>query len=216
MTLLVLSAALPGADELPEPPAAKPVLTQIRQVLDLSRSEAEAQYPVQVQGVTTCYDAKMGLFFVQDATAGIFVWNAVLPPQLRPGQRVAVTGISSGGRYSPVIVAASVRILGPAPLPSARKVSLGDVASGAEDAQWVEVQGIVHGVTEDWGQWVLDLASGGDHLSIRVLDHPAGAKPALTDARVSVLGVAGAMFDAHNGLLGFTLFVPDASELSVL
>ncbi|MHB8523004.1 MAG: PAS domain-containing sensor histidine kinase [Limisphaerales bacterium] len=196
--------------------APKPLLTQIRQIRILARSEAERQYPVHVQGVVTCYEEKMGFCFIQDSTAGIFVWTAIQKAELKGGQMVDVAGISGAGLFSPIIAASAVRIMGTGSAPSPSQVSIEELMSGSEDAQWVEVRGIVHGATEDWEHWVLDLVSGTKHLKARILSHPKGPPTGLIDARIVARGVAGALFNDNKQLTGFSLYIPALSDLIVL
>src|ERR1044072_9188652 len=69
-------------------------LTQVAQVLALSRSEAERQHPVQLEGVVTYSDSLWGLLFVQDATAGIFVDRLSPPLTLKPGDLLSIRGVT--------------------------------------------------------------------------------------------------------------------------
>jgi signal transduction histidine kinase len=199
------------------PPAeSKPVLTQIRQVTALTRPEADQQFAVRVRGVVTCYDSALGLFFVQDATAGVFVWMGTPTAGLKDGQAVAVRGVTGAGLLSPIILASAATILGPGQAPAARPVSLGQVISGSEDAQWVSVRGIVHRATEGWGGWELDLVAGGGHLTLHVLRHPKDSPASLVDSRIRARGVVGGLFDKQKQLTGFTLYVPEAKDITVI
>src|SRR5215468_8790447 len=50
----------------PEPNTNLPVLTQIRQVRELSGDEGRKQYPVQVRAVVTYFDPHHKTLFIQD------------------------------------------------------------------------------------------------------------------------------------------------------
>ena len=97
------------------------VLTNAADVLALSAKEALSGVPVCVTGIVTTAETDWnGQFFIQDATAGIFVVNYDSQLQPRPGEVVEVTGVSHRGGYAPTIVRPQLRKLGTAPLPKAR------------------------------------------------------------------------------------------------
>src|SRR5580704_5793089 len=78
-------------------------LTNASAVLALSADEASSGLPVSVVGVVTAAEASWtGRFFVQDSSGGIFV-QLLTNSQPIPGDIVQVWGISSKGRYAPVI-----------------------------------------------------------------------------------------------------------------
>jgi hypothetical protein len=76
----------------PDSSVALPLLTNATQVRQLSAWEAARNYPVNIQGVVTCYDPDWGLFFVQDSTAGIFVYLESKRFPVLIGQLVEVRG----------------------------------------------------------------------------------------------------------------------------
>ena len=51
-----------------------PVLTQAEQINRLTVAQAAAGYPVEIHGVVTYADVKLGHIFLQDRTAGEFVY----------------------------------------------------------------------------------------------------------------------------------------------
>src|SRR5215207_8712873 len=70
------------------------VLTNAAEILALSAEQALKPYSVLIKGVVTVAEPYWeGRFFVQDATAGIFVDN-FSPYQPRPGDVVEVAGVS--------------------------------------------------------------------------------------------------------------------------
>ena len=152
--------------------------------------------------------------FVQDATAGIYVDPINLTLKLRAGQSVEVNGITAPGRFASEVIHPQVRILGEAPLPGARKVSGEEFATGAEDSQFVEVEGIILSAGEGDGQLVLHIAS----RSVEFLADVIGQNPApenLVGAAVKLRGVSSSIYNAKNQFIGAALLVPGFENLSV-
>src|SRR5271165_5129273 len=89
-----LFAAVPAvfAATVPEP---LPVLTRTAQINALTPEQARAGYPVEIHGVVTFADVKLGHIFVHDQSAATFVYfdPTGLEPELRPGDTVEITGI---------------------------------------------------------------------------------------------------------------------------
>src|ERR1022692_2197315 len=65
-----------------------PVLTQAKQINRLTVQQAAAGYPVDIHGVVTYADVKLGHIFLQDRTAGEFIYfdPTGTEPDLEPGQ----------------------------------------------------------------------------------------------------------------------------------
>jgi len=189
-------------------------LTEARQVRGLSPGEADQHHPVRLRGVVTCSDFRAMLCFIQDETAGIYLYNPDQP--LKAGQFVEVIGFTGSGRYSPIVQVQTVKVLGVAEMPVARNVSIDQLATGSEDSQWIELQGIVHAQTNDWDNLVLDIVAGANRLKVRILDYDRGREPELIDAKVRVRGVVGAHSNNKKQLTGFHLLVPDISHLTVM
>src|SRR5688572_9306851 len=86
-----------------------PALTNCLDVLKLPTAEARANRPVRVRGTVTMFLPGSQLFFVQDDTAGIYVFPAIWPKELPVGEAVEVTGVTGAGLYSPIIEQATIR-----------------------------------------------------------------------------------------------------------
>src|SRR6185437_17173776 len=100
------------------------LLTNAADVLSLTEDEARQKIPVVVRGVVTAAEPTWGgQFFVQDATSGIFVENRS-DDSPEPGDLVEVKGVSQPGSFAPIISRPTWTILGAAPLPRAKPVSL--------------------------------------------------------------------------------------------
>src|SRR5215471_20243950 len=72
----------------PHPNTNLPVLTEIRQVRELSAEEARKQYPVRVRAVVTYFDPHWKTLFIQDDTAGIWVARTFQETNLYAGDEL--------------------------------------------------------------------------------------------------------------------------------
>ena len=179
-------------------------LNRIAELRELSREAAAKRPPVLVRGVVTFkWMQGMRSFCIQDDQAGVWIsmtmaesehlWagdNAVVDT-LRPGMEVEIVGVMDPGGFSPNIAPRTVRVLGTKPLPPAKVVPLVRLMGGAEDAQRVEVTGVVQRCGEQRnGCWLLHLDTGLGrllaHVPVRGADDPAR----LVDAEVRLRGVA--------------------------
>ena len=105
-----------------EQPSGKrlPAITRADEIRGLTPEQAAEGYPVRIRGVITM-DAPEPDFFIQDATAGVFVEGSVSPQYPhRLGQRVELVGVTGPGKFAPVIRERKLRILGSGSLPKAQ------------------------------------------------------------------------------------------------
>jgi signal transduction histidine kinase len=194
------------------------LLTNAADVLSLSEADARRNIPVVVRGVVTEAEPTWGgQFFVQDDTSGVFVENRS-DQYPNPGDVVEVKGVSQPGAYAPIISKPTWTVLGTAPLPKARRVSIEQLMSGLEDGQRLEVSGIVRAVgPRDVSDPNLDveIVSGGSR--IHVFPKRQGIDPQnLVGARVRMRGTLAASFNAAlRHLVSVVLFVPGTNDFVV-
>ena len=197
-----------------------PALIHVNQVRRLSPEQAALGYPVKIRGVVTM-DAPAPDFFVQDATAGIYVEGSVasgFTHQL--GQVVEVEGVTGPGKFAPVIREQKFRVLGEGVLPKAQLFSFLELADGQQDSQWAQVRGIVRSVDLDRSSWrettvAMRVASGGDEFSVRV---PVSSDQDLSswiDSEVLIEGVCGSLYNTNRQLTGILFYVPRLSFIKV-
>jgi signal transduction histidine kinase len=192
-------------------------LSNAAAVLSLSAEQAGSRHPIAVTGVVTAAEADWrGQFFVQDETGGVFVENfATTPPQ--PGDLVRVTGVSHPGAFAPIISDPHWKIIGTAPLPAPKIVSIEDLESGVEDGQRVEIAGIVRAVQHQEGRLDLDVAVAGYRLQIRAPDSIAAVPEALIASRVLVRGTTATHYNAAvRHLTSVAVYVPRAEDFHVM
>ena len=112
-------------------------------ILALSPQQAGRALPATLHGVVTC-STDFGVY-VQDRTAGIWV-NWKNARDFTPGDEIEVRGQTDAGLFSPVVLAQSIRKTGRAPLPHPKNVTLRQLLTGNEDAQYVSITGFVRSV----------------------------------------------------------------------
>lgn len=169
-------------------------LTNAAQVRTLTTQEAAtAGHRVEISAVITFADITRGLLFAQDSTAGIFVSPQARGWDWRAGQKVRILGVVSQGSHLPFINQALIEDLGTAPMPVARAVGFRQLEADSEDANWVEVKGVVQSAGIEGGQLRLAIAADGKKINVIFSDTPSSQTSIdeLVDAEVSVRGVCG-------------------------
>jgi len=191
------------------------VLTSADAVRRLPVDQARLEKNVRLDAVVTYNDPVERIAFVQDKTAGIFVWSNDLNSRLSPGDVITLSGVTGPGDFAPIIVPQKIEMKGRGPLPSPRQYGDEDIFEGRADSQWVELDGIVRDNKFDSGQWTLLIAHNG--YRFRVLfpgNHPL--PPSLINARVRVRGACSSVFNSTRQLLGIQLYSPGIDQLKVL
>ncbi len=214
-----LGSQFSGPPAKPRSASGMPVLRRTIQIRRLTRAEAVRGYPVDIKAVITYYDPAVpgsGLF-VQDSSGGIWVnLPAIASPSLHPGERLEITGVTEQPDFAPQIGKPQWRAISSAPLPVARKVSFGEMASTREDSQWVEVEGIVRSARIQSNSLVLLLAIPGGSITAQFPQSKLTVPSELVDSEVAINGACGSIFNAQNELIGITLYVPDLSQVRVI
>jgi signal transduction histidine kinase len=190
-------------------------LTNVSQVIRLSKQRASGQLPVCLRGVITYTDPDWRNLFVQDQTGGVYLDSD--QTNLATGQFVEVRGQTRRGGFAPEIKATSVQVLTNADFPSPALVDLTDLANGNLDAHWIQLEGVVRRVAYQWNHLDLTVTTPrGRFRAIvpRVADSASGAK--LVDCLVAVQGVCGSQLNTHGQLIGITLQVPSLAQIQIL
>jgi len=214
-TLLLFMLATRATWSQGTKPSQLPTLATAEQVRELTPDQANRGYPVRLRAVVTCIDLSAGVFFAQDGTAGIYVNEPNASLHFHLGDFLEIEGVTEEPDFAPQIAKSRYKLLGRAPLPQPRKVSLGDLLSTREDSQWVEVEGIVQDVGPEGSGLQLDVVVEGGHLLVSVMD-PAGLDGnRLVDAKVRVAGVCATRFNENNQLTGVWLDVPTSRQVSI-
>ncbi len=202
------------------PSTTLPLLTRAEQVRQLAPEEAAQGYRVRIRGVITD-DVPSPDFFVQDATAGIYVEGSSSPRfDHHWGDLVEVEGITGPGKFAPVIREQKVRVLGKGTLPPTHIYPFSEVAAGQQDSQWAAVRGIVRSVSIDRTSWhetalAMSVASGGGRFNVRIpISHEVDFSSWI-DREVLVEGVCGTLFNNQRQITGVLFYVPDLRLIRV-
>lgn len=200
--------------------ASLPLLTHADQIRHLSAEEAALGYAVRIRGVITD-DVPSPDFFVQDATAGIYVEGSTAPRfEHHWGDVVEVEGVTGPGKFAPVIREQKLRVLGRGNIPHAQIYPFIELAAGQQDSQWVQVRGIVRSVSIDRTSWpetvlAMTVASGDGRFNVRVPILREQNFSSWIDAEVVVEGVCGSLFNNQRQLIGVLFYVPDLRFIHV-
>jgi signal transduction histidine kinase len=192
------------------------MLTSARQVREISPEQAAQGYPAHLRGVITFCDAKADVgLFLQDGPTGIYV-KLGEGTNLNAGDKVEIEGPTKAGDYVPMVYAEHVRVLGRSALPTAERLGYEQLASGKEDGQWVEVQGVVRSVVQGTKDRTrLDLLLNGQRLSALVGHLDATKAQELVCATVRVQGVCRTRFNRKRQLRAPYLSVTGPSNIVI-
>jgi len=157
-------------------------------------------------------------FFLQDVSAGISV-DRTDNAEVRPGDRVELTGTSGPGLFAPVVLASYVRVTGHAPPPRAPRKTIGDLFGGVQDSQWIEMRGVVR--SAKWTQLfdrstlLLGLQQDGGSVDLLLQDKASLDIAHLIDSVVRVRGVCASSGNDKRQFIGSALLVPHRDDLTV-
>ncbi|MFM2242907.1 MAG: hypothetical protein RLZ97_1762 [Verrucomicrobiota bacterium] len=196
-------------------------------IRSLSREFAAMALPVEIEGVIIW--SIPGAFVVHDGTCGLYVtfgearavgvWKHETPDiGIRPqGTKVRITGVTNPGGFAPVILPSAIEYLGSAPLPTARRLPIDRLLSGAEDGQYIEQEGVVQG----FSGFIMPNGEPAFILKFMVEGHPCliPAPPEwqkFVDARIRVRGVVAPTANLRAQHSGMKIGVPSEAEIEVL
>jgi signal transduction histidine kinase len=200
------------------------VLTNAAQIRELSADDAARRLPVSLTGAvidTAIAGPDRHSVILQDATAGIYALvltnvQDIVGTSSR-GDLLKVEGVTGAGQFAPILIAKTVRKIGSAPVPPARRVTYQQLITGALDAQWVELEGVV--------RQCIGPASGSDIERI-VIAVDGGLVPARfitqpdviveADAEVCVRAVCLYQFNQKRQVLTPVLQVPRGVPIRIL
>ena len=196
------------------------VLEKVVEVRSLTLDEADEGYPLSLVGVITfCSVAEKPFCFVQDDTGGIYVDS--VSTFYDPGTLVRIEGRTKKGYFAPDIAPNSViEILGQSELPVPSSKADFYLFHGKDDANWVEVSGLVHTaelIIHPYHRGLqLEVSTSQDErvtVQVNVSHIPTN----IIGAFVTIRGVAGGKFNVERQLTGIIIRVPslDYIELSV-
>ena len=192
-------------------------LTEVRQFHHLTALEARREYPIHVRGTVTYFDPVTHNMFVQDRTEGTYVFTNGIQrlPAIQAGDEVDITGVTFPGDFAPTIGKPSIRVLGRGRIPAPLAGDVEDIFLGNADSQWVELEGVIHGLDSVLGHALATLTWGSRTFKAHILGLPI-LPEGFRGARVRLRGGAGSLFNRRRQLLGIQLFVPGMDYMTVL
>jgi signal transduction histidine kinase/CheY-like chemotaxis protein len=204
----------PAATPLAPPSSGLPALRLAEQLRELPPNEAARNYPVHLTGVVTWAHRDADFFYLQDGSGGaLVVQPANMKEPVIVGRMVDVIGVSSTGRFTPEVLAASLGFKSSVDLPEAKTVTLEQALTGIEEDQWVSMSGYVRDLVRD-GRWTrLQLTTAAGDFAAVV--PPSDLLEKLRGSAVRVRGVCRAMTNSKRQLTGIELWVPSAGSFEV-
>jgi signal transduction histidine kinase len=170
---------------------------------------------------------------VQDDTAGIWLdvqrakdsgtwqgedaWRTV-----EPGMLVEVEGVRDRDdqTFAPQIVPLAIKPLAPptdVELPAALPTTADRLFSGLDDSQRITIEGVVQGLAEQRGRWLITLEAGGRRIRIRAPKDADSPTPSLmVDATLQVTGVATTSYTTRGQFVLPTIMVPRSCDMRVV
>ena len=199
-----------------------PTLTKAHDAHSLTSDQAARNYPVHLRTVVTYYDPYIDprhpTVWVSDSSGGIYVELSSVPAvPFKAGDLVEITGTSAAGGYAPIVKASEARVIGKSPLPSTPpEVTFAQILTGAEDGQWVEVEGVVHAVRESGKNIDLDLALSDGTVMASTVKEAGADYDSLVDAKVKLRGNQAPLFNHQGAMTGAYLLFPDRAGVTVV
>jgi len=218
---MLLGPAGSAAQETRAEPQPLAILTTAHAAHSLTLEEAARKYPVRLRATVTYYDPyvdpRRPALFVSDSSGGIFVALSSTPAvPLKAGELVEVTGVSGTGDYAPIVRSSGARVIGASQLPSsAPRVTMTEMLTGAEDGQWVEIEGVVHSVLESGRNITLLLALSDGVLAATTVRESGADYTSLIDAKVRLRGNAAPLFNHQLQMTGAHVMFPNLTQVRI-
>jgi len=201
-----------------EPPPAQrttlPILTEVKQVRNLTLDQASQQYPVHLRVVVTYYCYQERDLFIQDSSGGLWIDPGPDRRDLHSGQQLAIEGVTGPGDLAPDIVQYRIRVLGEGRMPKPIHTSGEAFASGRLDSQWIEVEGVVRAAISYRGGLMLSVVSGTAQFKTFI---PAVQTMPLdvVGTRVLIRGAGSGIYNPKSQFVGPKLVTPSLAYVYV-
>jgi signal transduction histidine kinase/CheY-like chemotaxis protein len=193
-----------------------PVLTSAAEVKRLTQQEASKRYPIRIRAVVTYCNADKWFLSVQDASGAVYVENYIHYFTFEPGQVLDIRGVSDPGSFAPIVSSPSIEVVGKAPLPSPKRMSVAELETGEQDNMLVQVEGVVRSVHRQAELLQFGLISGVNKLEGEILEPGPGGAAIEPDSKIRMTAVCRSRFTARRQLSGITLSAPSMDFVQVL
>jgi len=220
LAVLAFLGKTAAARQQPSHSAVPLELTTANAVHSLRSTEAKRAFPVHLRGVVTYYDtyfSSTGPFaFISDASGSVFVQFTPTAAAVEPGDLVEVRGVTGPGDFAPIVDKASVQFVAKTQLPpNAPRITAAHMRTGADDARWVEAEGVVRAATVDNGYLVADMWTETGPLRVFIRDHQGLDEAQLVDAEVTVRGNCAPDYNPKGQLVQLHLMTPSAQQIHI-
>src|SRR5438105_3634670 len=98
--LLAAALAMPFGASSHADESSLPLLTNLRQIRELTQNEARRGYPVEITAIVTCFDASSPAVYLQAGDEAIYARYPLVQTRLKPGDRVTIKGLTLGGAHN--------------------------------------------------------------------------------------------------------------------
>ena len=213
--LCILAFSVVSSSPLAQTQNAHSTLRTVREVRQLSNTEARNAYPVQLEGVATYSDSEWGLLFLADNTGAIYINTHGMNASFPAGSRIRVDAVTGPGDVGTVLVQPSIHMLGQGALPTPEHRNLAELNALAADSHFVETRGVLWASDQSWKRISFRIADGKVSALVVV---PAASTPAarkLVGATVRVRGVSGLHLDAAGKPEGALIFVNRLEDIQI-
>ncbi len=202
-----------------EPPAGSqglPVITTIRQAMELPAEEAKRGYPVRLRAVVSGLNVSPACF-LQDDTGAAYFDRRGAHEDLIPGQAVDVDGFTNEGKYSTVICERKTTVIEQGAPPPAALRTIDQLAFGASECQVAEIAGVVRSARyiADFRCLDLQVAAAGGRLRAYLFHPPDTDGRWLVDAQVRLRGVVSSRFTTNRQWVSARLNVDGLANVTV-
>ena len=183
-------------------------------VMELPAETAAQRQPVRMTGVVIWSDPRAPFLYVQDSTGGVRVKRVSLAaPVPGVGEHVAVFGSTIHEGFAPAVEAERISYLGEGLRPRAKAITLEHAMTGVEEAQWVELSGVLRRVTRDGGWARMEILTTSGLLLGRARSDDVYAS--MLGSVVTVSGVCAALIDDGQRLTGVQLWINGPEDIRI-
>lgn len=193
-------------------------ITNAAQVRALAPEQAGQALPVRLRGVVLSQaDPRDHAVVVADSTGGVYLLaDTGLFSRFHRGDVLQVEGVTDPGEFAPIVKVTRANKVGTQGIPAPRSVTYYELLSGALDAQWVELNGVVRRCFSpepgsDVGRIL--LAAQGGTVPIRFRGQPD--PKVKEDAELSVQAVCFYQFNQKRQVLTPVLSAPAGTSICV-
>jgi signal transduction histidine kinase len=216
---MLLASVFAATGTFAEPTSSSTVvLTNVEQIRNLNAAQADQSLPVQLRGVVVDESQpRERAVILADQTAAIYLTakTNLFAPYHR-NDLLEIEGTTIAGQFAPCVLTRVAHKIGWDKTPPARPVTYQQLITGAMDAQFVEIRGVVRQclppeINSDI--WSIVLAADGGTVPVR-LSLPQDPQVQV-DAEVRIQAVCLYQFNLKRQLLNPVLQVPRGVEVQI-